>query len=75
MISSHYSHISTQHRAYLFFLINSFSFGNFKFSSFAVVLFACELIPAMGAPALSEDLLHKTSEKAAAGHTIACSIW
>jgi hypothetical protein len=40
-----------------------------------VVLFACELIPAMGAPAASEDLLHKTCEKAADAHTTASSIW
>jgi hypothetical protein len=45
MISSHCSHIATRHGAYLFFLKNSFV--NFKFSSSAVVIFACELIPAV----------------------------
>jgi hypothetical protein len=29
----------------------SFSLVNFKYSSFAVILFACERIPVMGAPA------------------------
>jgi hypothetical protein len=38
-----------------------------------MVLFACELIPAMGAPAASEDLLHKTSEKAADANTTAAN--
>jgi hypothetical protein len=46
-------------------------FGNLKFSNIAVVLFASELIPAMGAPAASEDLLHKTCEKGADAHTTA----
>jgi hypothetical protein len=41
--------------------------------NFAVVIFACELIPAMGAPAATEDLLHKTNEKAAGAHTTASS--
>jgi hypothetical protein len=35
----------------MFIFFNSFPFVNFKYSSFAVVLFACERIPAMGAPA------------------------
>jgi hypothetical protein len=74
MISSHYSHISTRHGAYLFFFKNLFSFGNCKFLSFAVVLYACELIPAMGAPAASKDLLHKIGEKVADAHTTASSI-
>jgi hypothetical protein len=74
MISLHWSHIASRHGAYLFFLKNLISFENFKFSSFAMVLFACELIPAMGAPTASEDLLHKTGEKAADAHTTASSI-
>jgi hypothetical protein len=57
MTLSHYSHIATRHGAYSFFKQNSFSFVNFKFSSFAVGIFACELIPAMGAPAASVDFL------------------
>jgi hypothetical protein len=36
-----------------------------------MVFFACEQIPALGAYAASENLLHKTSEKAADAHTIA----
>jgi hypothetical protein len=56
MISSHYAHIATRHGAYLFLLKKLFSFVNFKFSSFAMVIFAYELIPAMGAPAASVDL-------------------
>jgi hypothetical protein len=75
MISLHLSHISTRPRAYLFFFKNSFSFINFKFLSFAVVKFSCELIPAMGAPLASVDLLHGTHEKAADAHTMASSIW
>jgi hypothetical protein len=55
-------------------LSNWFSFRNFKFSSFPVVLFACELISAMGAPTTSEDLLHKTSEKAAEADATASSV-
>jgi hypothetical protein len=53
MISLHYSHIAARKGAYFFFLKNSFSFVNFKFSW----IFACEPIPAMGAPAASIDLL------------------
>jgi hypothetical protein len=55
MISSHYSHIATLYGAYLFSLKNWFLFINVKFSSFAVVIFACELIPAVGAPAALPD--------------------
>jgi hypothetical protein len=33
------------------------------------------VIPAMGAPAASVDLLHETREKAADAHTTASSIW
>jgi hypothetical protein len=40
-----------------------------------VVLFACERIPAMAAPAASVDLLNKTREKAADAHTTVSSIW
>jgi hypothetical protein len=40
-----------------------------------MVIFACELIPAMGAPAASVDLLHETCEKAADAHKTASSIW
>jgi hypothetical protein len=48
MISSHCSHISIPHGEYTSF--NLFLLGNFKLSSFVVVLFACEQIPAKGAP-------------------------
>jgi hypothetical protein len=74
MISLHWSHIATRHRAYLFFFKNSFSLINFKFSSFAVMIFASELIPAMGAPTASVDLLHEAREKAVDAHTMASSI-
>jgi hypothetical protein len=40
-----------------------------------MVLFAFELIPAMGAPTASVDLLHKAREQAADAHTPANSIW
>jgi hypothetical protein len=39
-----------------------------------MVLFACERIPAMGAPAATADLLHETREKAGCAHTTASSI-
>jgi hypothetical protein len=51
MILLHCSHISARHGACLFLFKNWFLFVNFKFLSFDVVLFACERIPAMGAPA------------------------
>jgi hypothetical protein len=40
-----------------------------------MVLFACEQIPAMGAPSASVDLLYETHEIAAVAQTIASSIW
>jgi hypothetical protein len=40
-----------------------------------MALFTCAQIPAMGAPAASLDLQHKTHEKAADTHTTASSIW
>jgi hypothetical protein len=43
--------------------------------SFAVVLFASERIPAIGAPAAFVDLPHQTHEKAADTHTTASRIW
>jgi hypothetical protein len=49
MISLHWSHIATRQGACLI-LKNLFSFINFKYLSFSIVLFACERIPAMGAP-------------------------
>jgi hypothetical protein len=73
-IATH-THIATRHGAYLFFFQNLFLFVNFKFWSFAMVIFASELIPAMEAPAVSVDLLDETCEKAADAHTTASSIW
>jgi hypothetical protein len=51
MISLHFSHISSRHGAYFFYFFKFVFVCKFKYSSFALVLFASELIPAVGAPA------------------------